>query len=437
MIRLLLCLIVWWIGTAQNIAQTYTYENTDQLTKQIFIAQDWDKLLSESQKVLKKGIDFYDLRVRRGLAYLEKQKYRLSITEFEAARKFFPADTASIYYNALAYLRLGNQTLAKQQSFHLPDSLKKALEIKKSPFTEMGIFGSYSFFDASKRATTLLQKETGEWNGYRGLTGGGFYLRYVVSNRLSFTQGASSFLFQNFKKANYPNQKVIFYNDGVQIGVHTIAHLSLPKRLGVHFSMQYNHIASYVQNFNNTKKLYEVTDFSKGGISLGGYIEKGIKNVDLLLGTYWNNFLGYYTLQETVGFTYYPFGNTRLSLRGQFSSLQNLTEENPAYQKSFLFFVKANIQLHKKIWLSASYLEGDTQNFFDIENNAIYYTADRTKNITQANLHILAGKHLRLNVGYMFLKRDSSTFNILNLNLPITPIYYFAHQVNAGVSWVF
>ena len=55
--------------------------------------------------------------------------------------------------------------------------------------------------------------------------------------------------------------------------------------------------------------------------------------------------------------------------------------------KSFIFFAKVNAQIYRKIWASLSYLKGDTQNFFDIENNAIYYTKTE---VTDDYIHTIA-----------------------------------------------
>lgn len=417
----------------------YDFTTVEENSKQLFMAQSWDKLLKESQEAIEKGIDFYDVRLRRGIAYLNKKQYRLANQEFKKARKFFPADTFSRYYACIAHDILGNEAEAQQNANMLPDTLRKSLGMRKQNLLKIGLFGNYATFNAEAKLTTTAQKEIGEWNAYRGLQGGGLLLSHLAGKWLSFQHSVTAFSFQNFKKVNYPpTQRVIFYNDGVQIGVNSHALVALPQNFKVNLSLQYNHIATYTQSFNNTKRQYETTDFSKGGLSIGGYVEKELKNIDLLLGTYWNNFLGYYTLQQTAGLTYYPFGNPRLSFRLQFSSLQNLAESNPDFQVSFLYFGKVSAQIHQKIWLSANYLHGDTQNFFDMENNAIYYTLDRTRRQGQGSLYFLLGKHLRLTLGYTFIERSGDQFVIFNPNYtPIIPIQYFTHQFSTALAWKF
>lgn len=416
----------------------YDYNTVDSTSKSLFIAQKWQKLLQESHKALQNNTDFYDLRLRRGLAYFELKKYRLAIQEFNRMQRFFPADTASRYYLCLAHGLAGNTAEAQQNANVLPDTLRKVLGKRKQHLLEAGLFGSVSTFDAKSKLPTVAEKEVGEWNAYRGLQGGGVYVSHVVGKRLSFLHTASSFAFQNFKKANYPAQRVMFFNNGVQIGGGTHAIFSLPRLWKINLSAQYNHIATYTQTFNNTTKKHETTSFSKGGLSLGGSIEKGYQNIDFLLGTYWNNFLGYYTLQETAGLTYYPFSNARLAIRAQVSALQNLIESNPAYQTSMLYFGKITLQAHTKVWLSGSYLYGDTQNFFDIENNAIYYTADRTKQQAQGSLFFLVGKHIRLTLAYTLIERNSSQFSQVSPDyMPIIPISYFAHQASTAITWRF
>ncbi len=418
-------------------AQTNTYSEINEKTAQFLIEKDWQKIRTESKEAIKQGIDFYDLRLRCGLACLNQQKYRKAIEEFAHCKRFFPTDTLATYYTALASLLLGNQAAAKQNATYLPDSWKKNLRLSSTNLLEVGVLGSFSFFDAQNKAQDLLQKETGEWNGYRGLVGGSAYIRYRAGKRLTILHSAGSFVFQNFKKAYYPNQKVMFFNDGVQIGGSSIVSWALPKKYSLQLNVQYNHIGTYTQTFNTAKGIYEVTNFSKGGLLLGGSVEKSIQNIDVLGGVYWNNFLNYYTLQGTCGVTYYPFSNARLTLRGQFSWVENLAEQAEDYRRNLLFLFKANVQVHKSVWWSASYLHGNTLNFFDTENNAIYYTADRTRQTIQTNLHLLAGKHLRFNAGYTLIQRESYQFNLLNLALPLKPISYNAHQINVGSTWFF
>jgi hypothetical protein len=416
----------------------YDYTSTDSTSKGLFIAQDWQKLLTTSQEALQHGTDFYALRLRRGLAYFEQKKYRLAIQEFNKAQRFFPADTASRYYLCVAHGLVGNQTEVQQIINALPDTLSKVLNKRKQLLLETGLFGIFSTFDAENKLPVVAQKENGEWTAYRGLAGGGVYVSHLAGKRLSFLHSASVFSFQNFKKVNYPAQKTVFYNDGVQVGAGTHVLVSFRHLWKVNLSAQYNHISTYTQTFDTRLARYATTEFSKGGFSLGGCVEKGYKNFDFLGGAYWNNFLGYYTLQETAGLTYYPFSNARLAVRGQFSALQNLTETNATYRVGLLYFAKITLQVHKRAWLSGSYLKGDTQHFFDMENNAIYYTADRTKQQAQGNMFFLVGKHLRFSLGYIFIERSGEQFTILRPDfMPIIPISYFAHQFVTAVGWKF
>ncbi len=417
--------------------QAYNYETINQTTKDFFVEKKWTELLTESHEAIKAGTDFYDLRLRRGLAYLNMKKYRRALAEFEATQKFFPADTVGKYYLCAMHDALGNIPQAQQKANSLPAKHRTELAYKKQNLLEIGIFGSYTNFNAENKINNIVQKETGEWNAYRGLVGGGVYVSHLVGKKLAITHTASGFAFQNFKKINYPNQKAIFYNDGVQIGGGTSAELYLPKQWKIKASLQYNHIGAYTQTFNTTKNIYEVNEFLQGGFLAGGSVKKGYKNLDFLFGTYWNNFLQYYTLQETAGLSYYPFSNARFAVIAHISFLQNLAETNAGYQNARLFLIKTNVQAYKSIWLSASYLKGDTQNFYDIENNAIYYTTDRTRQQFQVSAYFLLNKHLRLNVSYTHLTRESNQFIAYNANATVKPITYNANQFTTLLAWRF
>ncbi|MDA3894242.1 MAG: tetratricopeptide repeat protein, partial [Salinivirgaceae bacterium] len=87
-IILFLAIIIFAISAYSQEVENATTIDKD--TYILWLAKDWDRLITIGKTAIKNEVDFYYLRVRMGIAYFEKKNYHKAIYHFEKAYKFNP-----------------------------------------------------------------------------------------------------------------------------------------------------------------------------------------------------------------------------------------------------------------------------------------------------------------------------------------------------------
>ena len=140
----LLCLL--YLLPWQSLRAEPPVSGTLDIDRQTFqLAQNgqWDELIELSRKALKQDIDFYYLRLRLGLAWLNKNNYHLAITQFKAALAHNPGSIQAIELLYLANLNAGRQQEAWYQASRLDLPRQQSLGYHKGlrPASIHFIFG--------------------------------------------------------------------------------------------------------------------------------------------------------------------------------------------------------------------------------------------------------------------------------------------------------
>jgi tetratricopeptide (TPR) repeat protein len=72
--------------------QPLNYPYIEKTTYKHYLNSDWESLIKLGNKSLDKGIDFYYLQIRMGVAYFAKNNYRKAIKHLQKAYKTNPKD---------------------------------------------------------------------------------------------------------------------------------------------------------------------------------------------------------------------------------------------------------------------------------------------------------------------------------------------------------
>ncbi len=107
------------LNTLSVDASTYTY----------YEQGEWKKLIETGKKSLDKGIDFYYLQYRMGVAYYQLKKYRKAAEFFEKVLKETPKDVLAQEYLYYSYLFSGMYEDARVFGNTLPPDMQKKLNI--------------------------------------------------------------------------------------------------------------------------------------------------------------------------------------------------------------------------------------------------------------------------------------------------------------------
>jgi hypothetical protein len=133
MYRILLTLFLLMFICGQGMAQPFRF-HADSMTYQLYLNKRWTPLLEETHNLLNRGIDFYYLRVRAGIAAYELKKYREAVTHLQQAYAVMPGDSLvnSYYFWALKYA--GREDEASLLAGRLSPEQRKEAKITKKGF---------------------------------------------------------------------------------------------------------------------------------------------------------------------------------------------------------------------------------------------------------------------------------------------------------------
>lgn len=107
------------------------YITVDTKTYNYYIQQKWDSLIIEGKTGLRKDIDYYNLRMRLGIAFFEKKDFINAATHFQMAFNYSDeSDTVSLEDLYFSHLYAGNETQARAITKFFPKTMLLRLKIK-------------------------------------------------------------------------------------------------------------------------------------------------------------------------------------------------------------------------------------------------------------------------------------------------------------------
>lgn len=117
-------------------------ENSDWIKSDIstyrqYVNMQWDSLIAEGNQYIEKGVDYYYLRIRLGIACYVKQNYVGAIGHLNKALELNPGDQLTIEYLYYSNLYRGNDFEAKIWGNRLASPRKEELGIKKTIYRRL------------------------------------------------------------------------------------------------------------------------------------------------------------------------------------------------------------------------------------------------------------------------------------------------------------
>jgi|GEM_PF-778675 len=157
---------------AQNPDPKITY---NEKTYQQYLEKDWKGLIETGNEAIEKGVDFYYLRLRMGIAYAETANFRMAIDNYKKALTFVPGDPLTKEYLYYAYQYSGMKNTAALYAASLPKDLRKKIKPENlsalaNIYMETGV--AFSNYDEGKitlpSATNQYFSETmlPQWQSY-------------------------------------------------------------------------------------------------------------------------------------------------------------------------------------------------------------------------------------------------------------------------------
>jgi len=139
-----------WFSSNLSAQNKLNYIDIDKLSYQYYTEQKWDELIDLGKESLKKGIDFYYLQYRMGVAYYSKKRYRRAIPFLENVIKLTPNDAIAKEYLYYSYLLGSRSEDAREQLLSLEKDHIKSIEYYQTNnlFNNLGLeYKFYTFED--------------------------------------------------------------------------------------------------------------------------------------------------------------------------------------------------------------------------------------------------------------------------------------------------
>jgi len=379
------CLLVLCCGLkAQDTLTSATVESG---SAAYFTQGDWDALISLGNKALSRGIDYYYLRYRLGVAYFTKKKYRQAETNFEKASAFNSTDEATEY---LYYCYLYTEQYERARW------LSKSFSPAAVTYTGSDKLKSFSF--ATLEAGMGETDSTVQFdNYYYGQASAGFY----VNNRFSMYHALTYFTQEDFRGTTnqfqyYLNGKIPLKKGwSLTIGAQPIIRgyaaktyttdsigVKAPSKIPPHFRDS----TVYRDTLVTTQGTSQIKFNFVSAISL----TKSIGNFDLTIGSAIGAFDTTTQYEHYLGISYYPLGNKLFHI----TETGFMHTENHYISTHTALISAFTLCPSDKFTLTASYLANNGGNL--IENDG--YIVSGTPDFTVARVSLLASFAITKNI---------------------------------------
>lgn len=430
-------LLLPWFSQAQN---TPSFARIDSLSYKAYMEADWKKVLEYSHEGFNSGFDYYYLRMRAGLAELNRHHPVKSAGHFRQALKFNDNDRYALEYLYSSLLFSGDLAESRLLAATYSPAFRKRLGIPAhrlitNAFLETGYMlnskadSLKSYRPGSELAHFYLVPHYWYLSAGFNLEAGNRFSATLSTNILTFT-AIQMFLFQN-------QEPLVFDVPFDQRSVYLAGSYYLGK--GFHVTL-----ASQVMSYN--LPLYQWIPGDLGGQYVQGFsayrdlafhasVMKRFPYITANLTADANRLKNQWYKQAGAEFTIYPAGNVNTYLQIGATWLSDSLKTNGR----IIAHLTAGRKLLRSLWIEADYYYGDIRNFSERNAYIVYNNLDMITKRMGVNLQsyrILP--HLDLIVRYQYTLRsanwqvyqNSEYIGVLQKDYPV-------HSFIGGLTWRF
>ena len=386
-IRIYITLLFFVSVITKGIAQdTINSTTVDQKSYQLYLDNNWTALIKYGNAAVSKGIDYFYLQMRIGIAYYEKKNYSLAEGHFKSALKFNSDNDLAQEYLYYCYIYNGRYEDARRlsKSFSKELSAKTGTDIQSSVgfiIIEAGSkkTDSISYYDVHRKTSS---------NYYKSPVYFQFGLNHYIKNRVSIFHAFTYFNQQTF--LSHVSQIQYYFKTAIPIknnwlispSIHWInikntvdnkRHPSPPGQMG----------GAPQNNTTFTKSNYFVSSLT---------IQKIIKKYTIALGTTISNMNNITQYIHSGFISYAPLGNSKIVLgcTGYVHTIDNYSTTNIA-ASPFIYLQPVN-----RLSLKLSYLVNTKNNIIEDNGYIVNNSPDLTKSRLSALLNISLSKRVSL-----------------------------------------
>ena len=490
-IKLILVLII--IST-NLISQDITYDSIERSTYKLYKQEKWNELIEKGNLGLKSGIDYYYLRMRLGIAYLEKSNFRMAAGEFENALRFNNNDKIAWQYFGSALKNSNQNNRFLSLSSEVPKNLLPSLYPERRRILEMIYFESgislTDNFDENAFNNLMGQNDI---YGYQNMYGNNFYAhlgtQWRLNNSLSAYVGYSYMNIEKRQRFQYTTydavvdsvvheswgyskyysfplkehnkqydysitQNELYANltytasNGIQIipAFHWIHVSSSP--MSSFYSTESTSDTAYYLNASDTAYMFSYEspvysfaeeDLTSSDYAVSLYLSKPFNYFDLGIETAVVGLNKLNFLEAKMSLTYYPLGNLNLyflaQIRGSYTANKLSYDED---NEKIIYHGLAGIRATKWLWIEALGTFGNLSGTTESNAFVVYNNTDNIKYRFGSNLILLLGKRIELSLRFQHISKEGRYINYLSSDVnDIRSIKYnyFSNNFYGGIKW--
>lgn len=441
MYRRLVYIVFFILITAKVSGQNFSdFRTVDSLTYSFYEQQNWDSLIFTAKQGINNKVDYYYLRVRIGIAFYEKQKFRKAAYHFKKAIAFNAMEDFVFEYLYYSYVYGGMKAEAKALTASFSEALKEKLKVNRhNLIDELYIEGGPTLGSndlkkgkPSPNISNIILKEQELTNDVRYFALG---VRHTLSKRIEFFHSASAI---DIGKTQH-----IEVYDGIVDNPYRIFqrqyYVAPSFYLGKGYSLK---PAYHYLNVNYDKLIYSFDDDDKLFLE-----QQSVNMNDFAAALTLSKNTSLFTLdvnatiaklnnskvrQGTLAITSFPLYNLNFYINTAYTWHQNdlLTPDN-------IFEFMAGGRINSKLWAEGMITIGNLYNYAEKNAYIVYNITDAISSRKGLNLKFQANPHIQFALYYTNItKRNIVNELDVNDNLIIRPRNNFInHSIIGGIKW--
>jgi hypothetical protein len=409
-------------------------EQTDSLTWKLYLDKNWHLLLKESENAFRKGLDFYYLRIRAGVAAYELKKYRKAAFYLQKA---FTANEKDDFVNSYYYWALamsGREDEAACLADRFTSGFLNQNHIRRRGKISGITAGSLLSFNTG--FNDLLAEDIEEndsYSNYRSVLKQQQYVDFALDHHL-------------MPRLNLYHNLSYIGIDRMQQYKSTLNLLDTTKETS---TTQYQYyisgrfLVSRGWSFFTSatrlwgKSYYHEPQYQSAGVY--NLIENSLAINDFLFIAGVSKEMIYFRPKLDVGFgkinqsgqfqanmqvIIYPFGKAGF----YFLPEGSLHMDGNDGKTRFIYTQKAGLKTGP-VWLTGEFSRGYISNFYSNEGLVVYNMPERIRNRTGITLWAPLIKYrLGLTAKYLISSKEGTTFVYSDLSNYVTTPYTFTDQ---------
>jgi len=425
----------------------------DAKTYDLYLKAKWGELITEGDKAIDAGIDFYFLRMRMGIAYYTQKNYMSAAVHFERALEFSPKETDALEYMYWSLVFSGRDKEARALTEDMPKKLMTKIGAKPDRLFE-GVYievGGTFNGDYDKQNKGGFGSDTVIYEQQKPDKNTSYVSLNLISNplkRLTIFQGYNNINISSTRKflsiGNQPadfnvstKQNEYYLNAGYYAGsgftISGIFHYLNVKVDDVSASVNTQTGSITYSGFSNTLNNYV------GLLSIG----KSINHFRFILGNSYSNLNNAKQIQNGLTIVYFPLGNldlysvTDLTLHSE--KKDDVTGNPPGtFISRGLIKQKIGFKAADKLWLEGFYFFGNGVNFHEDNAFVVFNTENIINNRFGFNIISPISPKIELSLRYQYYKQEVPE---LVYDTPSSYNYLYKtnsfHKIIGSIKWTF